>query len=124
MIDVNNADAFATLSTVGEFLASPPSPLSLDDGVEVRELALLQSELPPEELDRVWAWIVVQARAGNSSWKVAAAWLALPLLRQVTSDADGQYLTLRRFLAALESIDVTLPGVLPRLIRGCIQGGA
>ncbi|WP_436778214.1 hypothetical protein [Yinghuangia sp. YIM S09857] len=125
---------FAYLEDAVAVLTAEPTPLALVvDGrlTPVRDLAA-RGVLPgrsPAQLawaDQVWSHVLGRARAGEASWTVAAAWLALPGLRRTERRVgrlapddrdDVQQELLTAFLAAVRSVDVAAPQIARRLLR-------
>jgi hypothetical protein len=73
---------------------------------------------------QVWSLLVTRARAGEPTWVVGAAGVALPGLRRAagrlsrtTSRADVEADLLEGFLAALPEVDLDRAGICGRLVN-------
>jgi len=116
-------------------LVTRPHPVSLDGRAfaglpdravpldELKEL-LLRRQCPRGVRDAVWAELVRRARVQGSTWTVACVGIALPglitladsLMRAWADDYDDVYsAVLVGFLAALDTVDLAQPWILPRL---------
>lgn len=102
------------------FTGLPDRAVPLD---ELKEI-LLRRHCPREVRDAVWAELVRRARAQGGTWTVACVGIALPglitladsLMKAWADDYDDIYsAVLVGFLAALDTVDLAQPWILPRL---------
>ncbi|MBF6238699.1 hypothetical protein IU474_16745 [Nocardia otitidiscaviarum] len=96
--------------------------------------ALCEPGLSLTAVDTVWAWLVRRARQGDAGHVAAltCVGMALPMLtnisRRVTRSAfcvpyDAEAQILDAFLAAIGRVDLSRPGVWPRLRWAAFVGG-
>ncbi|MBS2545527.1 sigma-70 family RNA polymerase sigma factor [Catenulispora sp. NL8] len=123
--------AFLTLCADDAPLAFPASflltaaPAGRDE-VTVTELrkTLLSKSTPMAARDTVWAELVRRSREMAGAWTVVAVAMAMPALKTIAAsfarsfdgpveDLDGEVVT--AFLDHLATIDISRPGILPRL---------
>jgi hypothetical protein len=124
-----------------DLLTCPPAPLAFDgrgfDGLPQRILPLdelkqflLREDVPRRVQDAAWRELVVRARRDGPAWVIAAVGVAMPGLRAAagrlatgwhgdTADLDADLLT--GFLGRLQTVDVTQPRIIGRLIDAGIR---
>lgn len=122
---------FSTLAAADAPPMFPAAPLGSSapagrEAVSVAELRqiLLTKSTPLPVRDEVWAELVHRSREQGGVWTVVAVAMAMPALKTIagsfgrsfdgaSEDLDGEIVT--AFLDHLATIDVSRPGILPRL---------
>jgi len=122
---------FLTLAAGDTPLSFPAAPLSSSapagskavNVAEVRRILLTKSTPLPVR-DAVWAELVRRSREQAGAWTVVAVAMAMPALKTIagsfgrsfdgaSEDLDGEIVT--AFLDHLATVDISRPGILPRL---------
>jgi hypothetical protein len=126
-----------------EWLCTPPHPVTIDGraipGLPDRPIPLdeirarlLARRCPADVRDAVWAHLVRHSRTEGSTWTVAAAGMALPVLTRVARILTAKYASdhtdihaavLSGFLTGLTRVDPDRPAVLVSLRWAAYRGG-
>lgn len=126
-----------------EWLCAAPHPVCIDgtliDGLADQSLPLdevrarlLDRDCPLPVRDAVWAHLIGRSRADGSTWTVACAGMALPMLAAVCRNLCGgrgvdrddvSSAVVTGFVAALARLDLDRPGLATSLRWAAIRAG-
>ncbi len=134
---------FDTARTAFAWLVTGPHPVALD-GRQIRGLPprlvpldevgklTVSKGCPQQTRDAVWTALVTRSRAEGSTWTVACAGLALPVLLPVAAKLTNRFrgevhdihaAVLTGFLEALTDVDLDRPAILVRLRWAAYRAG-